>query len=288
VNWDPVDKTVLADEEIIGGRGERSGALVEKKWIPQWYFRITDYAQRLIDDLDTVDWPEGIKTQQRNWIGRSDGVQFAMEIAGPDPAPYDLGSQSPGHRKLTFEVFTTRIETIYGMTFCVLAPEHPLVDNIAAMVDEEHREAVRSYQEQAKQLSETDRQAANREKTGVFTGAYAINPANGQKVPIYLADYVLATYGTGAIMAVPGHDERDFEFATRFGIPILRVIGPADGAEPPLPFPAKDGVLVNSGEYSGESVAQAQQNLGEWVEATGIGARTIEYKHRDWLISRQR
>lgn len=294
VNWDPVDKTVLADEEIIGGRAERSGALVEKKLIPQWYFKITEYAQRLIDDLEGLDWPEGIKAQQRNWIGRSDGVEFSMVIAGPsDDGAFDLNSDQPGNRRrLTFDVFTTRIDTIFGMTFCVLSPEHPLVDNIAAMVSEDQRAAIKAYQERAKALSDIDRQAANREKTGVFTGAYAINPANGKTVPIYLADYVLATYGTGAIMAVPGHDDRDFEFAKTFGIPVVQVISPSptrgDTAEPALPFAAKDGYLMNSGEYDGLTVADAQIRLGEWVEALGIGERKIQYKLRDWLISRQR
>ncbi len=306
VNWDPVDKTVLADEEIIAGRAERSGALVEKKWIPQWFFKITEYAQRLIDDLDTVDWPEGIKNQQRNWIGRSDGVQFSMKISGPDGPTramagevYDLNavpvSQRPAtvaERQLSFDVFTTRIDTIFGMTFCVLAPEHAIVEAIAKLVDDEHREAIRAYQDQAKTLSETDRQATTREKTGVFTGAYAINPANGHFVPVWIADYVLANYGTGAIMAVPGHDERDFEFAEKFGISIRRVIAPVE--EPTLttndglPFVAKDGVLVNSHEYTGLTVARSQESLGEWIEGLGIGERKIQYKLRDWLISRQR
>jgi len=299
VNWDPVDKTVLADEEIVGGRAERSGALVEKKWIPQWVFKITDYAQQLIDDLDLVDWPEGIKSQQRNWIGRSEGVQFRMDVAwsagvspGTSPDRYDLEADPtpPQHRNaLSFEVFTTRIDTIFGMTFCVLAPEHRIVDQIYKQVDAEHQQAIDAYREQAKTLSDTDRTATNREKTGVFTGAYAINPANGKRVPIWIADYVLATYGTGAIMAVPGHDERDFEFASKFGIDIVQVIAPAEG-EPAaeLPFAAKDGVLVNSGEYDDFTVHEAQVALGRWIEALGIGERKIQYKLRDWLISRQR
>ncbi|MEZ0324517.1 MAG: leucine--tRNA ligase, partial [Fimbriimonas sp.] len=306
VNWDPVDKTVLADEEIIAGRAERSGALVEKKWIPQWFFKITDYAQRLIDDLETIDWPDGIKNQQRNWIGRSDGVQFSMKISGPDGPTramagevYDLDaapvSQRPAsvpERQLAFDVFTTRIDTIFGMTFCVLAPEHAIVEEIAKLVDEEHRAAIRMYQDHAKTLSETDRQQTTREKTGVFTGAYAINPANGHFVPLWIADYVLANYGTGAIMAVPGHDERDYEFAEKFGISIRRVIAPVDDptltGNEGLPFVAKDGVLVNSHEYTGLTVARAQESLGEWIEGLGVGERKIQYKLRDWLISRQR
>lgn len=292
VNWDPVDKTVLADEEVVGGRAERSNALVEKKWIPQWFFKITDYAQRLIDDLDDIDWPEGIKNQQRNWIGRSEGVQFTMKVAGGDSAGgvYDLENpqrDTPTAKRLTFEVFTTRIDTVYGMTFCVLAPEHPVVDKLP--VTDEDKSRIKAYQEQARTLSDTDRQATTREKTGVFTGAYAINPANGKKVPIWIADYVLATYGTGAIMAVPGHDERDFEFAEKFGIPVIQVISDSpEGREIPLPFVSKDGYLVNSGEYDGMAVKDAQESLGQWVEANEIGQRKIQYKLRDWLISRQR
>lgn len=290
VNWDPVDKTVLADEEIIGGRAERSGAVVEKRIIPQWFFKITDYAERLIDDLDDLDWPEGIKSQQRNWIGRSEGVQFSMRIAGggsqiPSDEQLDILS---GRHDLSFEVFTTRIDTVFGMTFCVFAPEHPLLPKILKLVDEEYRRAVGAYQEAAQRMSDADRLTATREKTGVFTGAYAINPANGERVPIWVADYVLATYGAGAIMAVPGHDERDFEFAEKFGIEIRPVIAPAKDQAPELPFVAKDGVLINSGEYSGRTVADAQEALGKWMEGLGIGERKVQYKLRDWLISRQR
>ncbi len=364
VNWDPIDKTVLADEEIVGGRAERSGALVEKKWIPQWFFKITDYAQRLIDDLDELNWPEGIKAQQRNWIGRSEGVQFSMTVSIPihvpdvptAPDPHiDLRSEleklqdeirasgfEPSAKESTiqkvgqieqdlqkaagaasgkkfdqavdaahkamgkmssnledfelksrpndfqFEVFTTRIDTIFGMTFCVLAPEHPLIDQIAPLVAPEHEQNIRAYQLQAKLLSDTDRQAENREKTGVFTGANAVNPANGKSVPIWIADYVLATYGTGAIMAVPGHDERDYAFATKFGISVIEVITPGGAPTGELPFVSKDGVLVNSGEYSGKGVSEAQKELGDWIERRGIGKRKIQYKLRDWLISRQR
>ena len=278
VNWDPIDKTVLADEEIVGGRAERSGALVEKRWIPQWYFKITEYAQRLIDDLEDIDWPDGIKTQQRNWIGRSEGVQFQMDIS------FDHPTETP----LTFEAFTTRIDTIFGVTFCVLSPEHPLMDQIKARVGSDHASSITAYQEAAKLISDTDRQATNREKTGVFTGAYAINPVNGEKVQLWVADYVLATYGTGAIMAVPGHDERDFEFAMKFGIPVVQVVGPLDNSPVELPYIAKEGKLVNSGDFSNMSFADAQAKLGEWFESKELGQRKIQYKLRDWLISRQR
>ena len=241
----------------------------------------------------TIDWPEGIKTQQRNWIGRSEGVQFEMTVKGTvdQGARYDLDSTEVGVSKepLTFEVFTTRIDTVFGMTFCVLAPEHPLLERLLAGVDQQHRDAVAAYQLAARTLSDADRSSTTREKTGVFTGAHAINPANGEAVQIWVADYVLATYGTGAIMAVPGHDERDFEFATKFGIPIRQVIAPDEaGSKVELPFVSKDGYLVNSGEYSGQSVAESQLGLGMWVESLGIGQRKIQYKVRDWLISRQR
>ncbi|RYG35027.1 leucine--tRNA ligase [bacterium] len=308
VNWDPIDKTVLADEEVIAGRAERSGALVEKKFIPQWFFKITEYAQRLIDDLDTIDWPEGIKHQQRNWIGRSEGVEFELKVAdsvATGPASSVEGSSvtlSTIERKLAFRVFTTRIDTIFGMTFCVLAPEHPLVGQLPG--SDEDKARVMAYQEQARTMSDVDRQAEGRDKTGVFTGAYAINPANGNPVPIWIADYVLATYGTGAIMAVPAHDQRDFDFALKFDLGVIPVIEPSLEwlearettretylADPKALAPvwdAKDGNLVNSGEYDGMSVPLAQSSLGEWIEALGIGERKIQYKLRDWLISRQR
>ncbi|HEY3782612.1 MAG TPA: leucine--tRNA ligase [Fimbriimonadaceae bacterium] len=296
VNWDPVEQTVLADEEVIGGLGWRSGVPVEKKLIPQWFFKITAYADRLAADLDTIDWPEGIKAQQRNWIGRSEGVEFRMKV---DMASLQLGQtffEEKGSDDLAFRVFTTRIDTIFGMTFCVLAPEHALIDQLLNMVGEEHANQIRAYKEKAKSLSDVDRQAANLEKTGVFTGAYAINPGNGEKVQIWIADYVLSTYGTGAIMAVPGHDSRDYEFAKKFGIEVKEVIAPippkgqdtkAQGAKA-LPYEAKDGIMINSGEYTGSTVYEGQLALGKWFEGLGIGERKTQYRLRDWLISRQR
>jgi len=291
VNWDPVDKTVLADEEVIGGRAERSGAVVEKKWIPQWYFKITEYAQQLIDDLETIDWPEGIKAMQRNWIGRSEGCQFTFRVAGTgEKEAYDLESVQPGFTKaLHFDVFTTRIDTIFGVTFCVLAPEHALIDLLP--VGPEERARIEEYQAKAKLLSDTDRTADSREKTGCFTGAYAVHPFTGKHIPIWIADYVLATYGTGAIMAVPAHDQRDFEFATKYDIEVQFVIQPVEGE---VQFPlksaveSKEGTLVNSNHYNGLSVAEAQDKLGIRLEAEAIGERKIQYKLRDWLISRQR
>lgn len=300
VNWDPIDKTVLADEEVIGGRAERSGAIVEKKWIPQWYFRITEYAQQLIDDLDTIDWPEGIKAMQRNWIGRSEGCQFRFQVVGTEhldridlDASIESGEARPRTEGVHFEVFTTRIDTIYGVTFCVLAPEHPVVELLP--ITAEDRARITEYQEAAKRLSDTDRTAENREKTGVFTGAYAHHPFTGERIPIWIADYVLATYGTGAIMAVPGHDQRDFDFATKFRIPIEPVIVGAGGLEEVQrlraegkAFEPKDGTLINSSHYDGLTVAEAQEKLGLRLEAEGIGTRKVQYKLRDWLISRQR
>jgi leucyl-tRNA synthetase len=291
VNWDPVDKTVLADEEVIGGRAERSGAVVEKKWIPQWYFKITEYAQQLIDDLETIDWPEGIKAMQRNWIGRSEGCQFTFRVAGTgEKEAYDLESVQPGFTKaLHFDVFTTRIDTIFGVTFCVLAPEHALIDLLP--VGPEERARIEEYQAKTKLLSDTDRTAESREKTGCFTGAYAVHLFTGKHIPIWIADYVLATYGTGAIMAVPAHDQRDFEFATKYDIEVQFVIQPAEGE---VQFPlksaveSKEGTLVNSNHYNGLSVAEAQNKLGIRLEAEAIGERKIQYKLRDWLISRQR
>lgn len=297
VNWCPKDKTALANEEVVGGLCERCGTPVEKKAIPQWYFKITEYAQRLIDDLDTIDWPEGIKALQRNWIGRSEGVEFSMKIAFDGTASEDSseGGEFEVVRKERFpmlRVFTTRIDTIFGVTFAVIAPEHEHMDLILANVSAERAAEVRAYIDRARIMSDIDRQSEGREKTGVFTGAYAVNPLTGQRVPLYVADYVLATYGTGAIMAVPGHDSRDFEFAKKFGLPTPRVIAPAEtpdwSTEDGLPFEAKDGVLVNSGEYSGMAVKEAQASLGEWIEAHGIGERKVQYKLRDWLISRQR
>ncbi|MCE9557498.1 MAG: leucine--tRNA ligase [Armatimonadetes bacterium] len=300
VNWCPKDKTVLADEEVVGGNCERCGTPVEKKFIPQWFFRITDYAQRLIDDLDDLDWPEGIKNQQRNWIGRSDGVEFELKITGPGiplkPEPVDLSSAEPILGPLTFRVFTTRIDTIFGMTFCVLAPEHPIVERLLKLASDDRRTAMTTYRETAKALGESQRQVEGREKTGVDTGFMAINPATGKGVPLFLADYVLTGYGTGAIMAVPGHDQRDFDFAKTLGAEVVAVIAPTVESESLVvglhengeAFEAKDGVLINSGEYTGKTVAVAQAELGEWIEALGIGIRKINYRLRDWLISRQR
>ena len=292
VNWCPKDKTALAIEEVVAGLCERCGTPVEKRSIPQWFFKITDYAQRLIDDLEDLDWPEGIKALQRNWIGRSEGVEFSMKVVfnHAESKPEEEGDFHVVRHERTpmLRVFTTRIDTVFGVTFACIAPEHPLMDLILASVPAENAAAASAYIEGAKRMSDIDRQAENREKTGVFSGAYAVNPMNGAKVPIWIADYVLATYGTGAIMAVPGHDGRDFEFATKFGLEIPRVISDPANPDGPLPFESKDGVLVNSGEYTGMTVKDAQESMGKWLEANGIGERKVQFKLRDWLISRQR
>jgi leucyl-tRNA synthetase len=271
-NWCPKDHTVLANEEVEGGLCWRCGTPVVKKMLKQWFFKITDYAQRLIDDLDTIAWPEGIKLQQRNWIGRSEGVEFEWEITA-----------SAG-KAGSLKTFTTRIDTVYGATFCVLSPEHPLVP---AITTDDRKADVHAYIEAASRLSEQDRVATTREKTGVFTGAYAVNPFTGDSTPIWVADYVLMGYGTGAIMAVPGHDERDFEFAKKYGLDIRQVIS-LESETPEMPFTSEDAVLVNSGDYTGLSCADAKLKMSHYLESMGTGRRKVNFKLRDWLISRQR
>ncbi len=272
VNWCPSCRTVLANEEVEGGKCWRCGTPVGKRQMVQWFFRITAYADRLLNDLDELDWPEGIKQMQRHWIGRSEGVEFDMAIQGrPD---------------LKLRVFTTRIDTVFGMTFAVLAPEHPLID---AITTPDRKAEVEAYRERAMRLEETERLSAERERTGVFTGAYAINPVNGEPVPLYVADYVVMTYGTGAIMAVPAHDKRDFDFAKQYGLPIRVVIAPPNwNGEPLTEAYVDDGIMVNSGEFSGIPNREGMERLADWFEARGIGRRSVQYRLRDWLISRQR
>ena len=271
VNWCPELGTVLANEEVIDGKSERGGYPVERRPLKQWVLKITAYAERLIDDLALVDWPESIKEMQRNWIGKSEGavVSFAID----------------GHSGKSFDVFTTRPDTLFGATFCVLAPEHPLVDVITSAAC---RGAVATYVNAAKNRSDLDRTSLAKEKTGVFTGAFAVNPVSGEKIPVWVADYVLMSYGHGAIMAVPGHDERDHEFALKFGIPIKRVL--AGGEEPDITKAPHtgDGTLVNSGFLDGKNKAQAISSMCEWLEKNAKGKKTITYKLRDWLFSRQR
>lgn len=272
VNWDPVEKTVLANEEVVDGRGWRSGALVERKILQQWFFRITAYAERLLADLDTIDWPESIKAMQRNWIGRSEGAEVTFKTEAGD-----------------LVIFTTRPDTLWGATFMVLSPEHPFVTPLTAVAQQKQ---VAEYVEAAKKKSEEARTAETREKTGVFTGSYALNPVNNERIPIWIADYVMMSYGTGAIMAVPAHDQRDFEFARMFHLPIRVVIKPAGvELEPEFMTQAYDasaGEMVNSGDFDGTPAEIAVDKVTAWLDKTGKGHRRVNYKLRDWLISRQR
>ncbi len=273
VNWCPNDKTVLANEQVVDGHCERCGSAVEQRFLEQWFFRITDYAGRLLDNLDRLDWSESTLTAQRNWIGRSEGgeIDFALPAGG------------------TIRVFTTRPDTIFGATFMVLAPEHPLVRQIATA---ECRHDVEAYMRQMASRDLVARKVGDREKSGVFTGAYARNPATGQAIPVWIADYVLMEYGTGAIMAVPGHDERDFAFAQKFGLDIVRVIaGGGQDASTPLAEAWTDnagGRLVNSGSFNDRPAEAAKGEIIRWLESQGTGKGVIQYRLHDWCISRQR
>jgi len=269
VNWCPKDQTVLANEQVVDGWCERCGTPVEKKNLAQWFFKITDYADRLLDDLDDLDdWPDRVRTMQRNWIGRSHGARFRIEVAG-------LGDD--------FEVFTTRPDTIFGMTFCVLAPEHPLVEKLIA--GSAQGEEARDYIARAARETEIERLAEG-DKTGVFTGRYAVNPVNDKPVPIYIADYVLMGYGTGGIMAVPGQDQRDWDFATKYDLDIIRTVQPSDGWDGQAYL--GEGLTINSEFLDGLDQAAAKERIIEWLEGKGLGERSTQYRLRDWLISRQR
>ncbi len=268
VNWCPKDATVLANEQVVDGRCERCGTQVEIRHLEQWFFRITDYADRLLDGLETIEWPEHIKTMQRNWIGRSTGAEVAFACP-------DLGIDYP--------VFTTRPDTLFGATFFVMAPEHPDVLRLAAGT--EHELQVREYVNHAARETVEERGDAEREKTGVALGRCVTNPVNGELIPMYVADYVLMEYGTGAIMAVPAHDQRDHEFATRFGLPIRPVIEGGDGE---LPYMG-DGPLINGDpQFDGMHNREAIEAIVDWLDQRGRGHRSINYRLRDWLLSRQR
>ena len=270
INWCPSCKTGLANEEVVNGKCERCGADVTKKNLKQWMLKITKYADRLLNDLDKLDWPAKVKKMQTDWIGKSYGAEIDFAVDGRD-------------EKIT--VYTTRPDTLYGATFMVLAPEHALAKSLAT---DETRQAVEDYIYQTSLKSSVDR-LQDKEKTGVFTGSYAINPLNNAKVPIWLSDYVLADYGTGAIMCVPAHDDRDFEFATKFNIPIIQVISP-DGKENPNLTQAytESGIVINSGEWTGMDSAVLKKEAPEIIEKRGIGKKTTNYKLRDWVFSRQR
>ncbi len=275
VNWCPTCQTVLANEQVVDGKCERTGDIVIRREMDQWFFRITDYADELLDFSGVVDWPERIKTMQTNWIGRSEGVDISFDIS-----EYGLDE-----REIT--TFTTRIDTIFGVTFVVLAPEHPLVERLTTP---EQRDAVEAYVARAREATEIDRLSVEREKTGVFTGSYAVNPLNGDRVPIWVGDYVLLTYGTGAVMGVPAHDARDFEFARKYGLEIRVVVAPPrwDGAPLREAWVEKSGSQVNSGHFNGMPNAEGYEAIADHVEQQGWGRRTVGYRMRDWLISRQR
>ena len=275
INWCPSCKTGLANEEVKGGRCDRCSAEVTRKGLRQWMLRITDYADKLLAGLDGLDWPEPIKKMQRDWIGRSEGADVDFALVDPpegvDPA---------------IRVYTTRPDTLFGATYMVLAPEHPLVDQITTA---DRREAVQAYVKAAAAKSDLLRTELAKEKTGEFTGAYANNPVNGEKIPVWIADYVLLSYGTGAIMAVPAHDQRDYEFATTFDLPIIQVVAPPDGAEMPAGQAfAVDGTAMNSGEFDGMTTADFKEKIVADLEAKGAGESTVRYKLRDWVFSRQR
>jgi leucyl-tRNA synthetase len=268
VNWCPALGTVLANEEVIDGKSERGGHPVVRKPMRQWMLKITAYADRLIDDLDDVDWPESVKEMQRHWIGRSEGAEVQFKI--------------DGHEEESVTVFTTRPDTLFGATYMVLAPEHKLVDEI---VTPEQKSAIDQYRAEVAAKSDLERTDLAKTKTGAFTGAYAINPVNGKKVPIWIADYVLITYGSGAIMAVPGHDDRDYEFATKFHLPIIEVVAGGDLSKEAY---TGDGKHVNSGFLDGLGKKEAITKMIDWLEEHKVGNRKITYRLRDWLFSRQR
>ncbi|MDQ4483179.1 MULTISPECIES: leucine--tRNA ligase [Bacillus cereus group] len=267
VNWCPALGTVLANEEIIDGKSERGGHPVERRPMRQWMLKITAYGDRLLEDLDELDWPESLKDMQRNWIGRSEGAEVHFNIDGTDEK---------------FTVFTTRPDTLFGASYCVLAPEHALVADITTA---DQKEAVEAYINSVKMKSDLERTELAKEKTGVFTGAYAVNPVNGEKLPIWIADYVLATYGTGAVMAVPAHDERDYEFASTFNLPMKEVVKGGDITKEAY---TGDGAHVNSAFLDGLNKEEAIAKMIEWLEVTSAGNQKVTYRLRDWLFSRQR
>ena len=280
VNWCPSCKTVLANEQVEGGTCERCGSAVEQRVLEQWFFRISEYAERLLNNLETLDWSSVTKQAQRNWIGKSQGAELSFAIVGQSDRDRDRDR---------VRVFTTRADTIYGATYLVLAPEHPLVASVTTAAQ---TGAVQAYQEATRKQDLIARKSS-REKSGVFTGSYAVNPATGAEIPIWIADYVLMEYGTGAIMAVPAHDERDFEFATMFNLPIVRVVaGPDDDASTPLGDSAytddAGGRLVNSGAFDGISVAEGKPRVTAWLADGGHGKAVVNYRLHDWCISRQR
>jgi leucyl-tRNA synthetase len=289
VNWCPGLGTVLANEEVIDGKSEVGGFPVERRPLRQWMLRITAYSDRLIDDLSTLEWPESLKEMQRNWIGKSIGAEVDFAISPPEDTTTSIDRirevREDAEDELAITVFTTRPDTLYGATYMVLAPEHELVDRITPPP---HRESVEAYRTMIAGKSDRDRMAETKEKTGVFTGAYAINPVNDEKIPIYIADYVLMGYGTGAIMAVPAHDERDFEFAKKFGIAMKYVVKPINGEPPADQSFVGEGIAINSPLIDGLTTEAAKTKIIADLEAEGVAYKSVKYKLRDWLFSRQR
>ena len=282
VNWCPALGTVLANEEVIGGVSERGEHPVIRKPMRQWMLKITAYAERLLDDLAEVDWPQSIKKLQTDWIGKSVGAEVDFKVDGFGVSHLDDNE--------SIRIFTTRPDTLFGATYMVLSPEHELVDKITT---DQQKKMVQDYREQASRKSDLDRTDLAKEKTGVFTGSFAINPVNDQKIPIWISDYVLISYGTGAIMAVPAHDERDFEFATKFNLPIIPVVEPPDTKLAELVKEGRlcfigDGKAINSGQFNGLSTAEFKEKITRWLEQKGLGKKAVNYKLRDWLFSRQR
>jgi leucyl-tRNA synthetase len=297
INWCPSCKTGLANEEVKDGCCDRCGTKVSRKRIRQWILKITAYAERLLADLDDLDWPEPVKLMQRNWIGRSEGANVRFRLA--EPLAVSPSAKLPNEDPF-IEIYTTRPDTLFGATYMVLAPEHPLVEKITSP---DQKAAVGAYLDTAAKKSDLERTDLAKVKTGVFSGAFAINPVNGKKIPIWIADYVLISYGTGAIMAVPAHDERDWDFAKAFNLPIIQVVSdspPANLLENPADSPAKaeltepsectvaEGWSVNSGDFTGLPTAEAKAKVTAWVEAQGFGKKAVNYKLRDWIFSRQR
>jgi leucyl-tRNA synthetase len=275
VNWCPALGTVLANEEVIGGVSERGGHPVIRKPMRQWMLRITKYSERLLNGLEGLDWSESIKKLQQDWIGKSVGAEVDFKIDG---------------RHDVIRVFTTRPDTLFGATYMVMAPEHKLVEKITTA---KYKQAVENYKQEAARKSDLDRTDLSKDKSGQFTGAYAVNPVNGQRIPIWISDYVLISYGTGAIMAVPAHDERDFEFATKFALPIIQVVQPENAEDAELCRQGKlcfagDGTAINSGKFTGLKTPQFKEQITAWLEKEGLGKKAINYKLRDWLFSRQR
>ena len=268
VNWCTSCNTVLANEQVVDGHCERCGSQVVRKNLTQWFFKITAYADELLRDLDKLDWPEKTKAMQRHWIGKSTGGEIEFTCESGD----------------TFRVFTTRADTIFGVSYVILAPEHPLVDKLTTPGQKAEVEA---YKLACSKVSEIDRMSSTREKTGAFTGAYCINPVNGERVPIWIGDYVIYSYGTGAVMGVAAHDERDYDFAKKYGLQIKRVIKSADGSPDDLPY-CEYGVMVNSGKFDGMTSEEGKVAVVKWLEEQGKGELKTNYRLRDWLISRQR